>query len=183
MDLLTNINHNLFLFLNRFNFPIADKLMLVITSTGNGLVLIALILISLAIFDRKKIIRIPITVLLAGILGGVLVYILKSQIDLSRPLAIFPDAHFLGEPLKMGSFPSGHAQLSFSTAAVFSKEYKKSWKFLYLWAFLVAYSRIYVGAHFPLDVIAGGIIGYLSGKFVLWYNGLLKKEFCLQKEK
>ncbi|MDD5455254.1 MAG: hypothetical protein PHW62_07160, partial [Candidatus Ratteibacteria bacterium] len=65
MNILTNINNNLFLFLNGLNFPVADKLMLVITSTGNGLVLIALILIYLAIFDRKKIIRIPITVLLA----------------------------------------------------------------------------------------------------------------------
>jgi len=178
MDIITNINHNLFLFLNKYNCPIADKLMLFLTSTGNGLVIAAILLIMLTIFDKKKIFRVFTTVLLAGIIGGVIVHILKLGLGASRPLAIFPQAHFLGEPLKMGSFPSGHTQLCFSTAAVLAKEYKKNWKFLYLWALLVGYSRIYVGAHFPLDIIAGGTIGYLSGKFVLWYNELLNKEFC-----
>ncbi len=176
MNLLTNINHNLFLFLNRYNFPIADKLMLFFTSTGNGLVILTVVLVVLAFIDRKRMSRIGITILFAGVLGGILVYLLKCQITLPRPLVVFPDAHFLGDPLKWGSFPSGHTQLCFSTAVILAKEYKKSWKLLYLWAFLVGYSRIYVGAHFPLDIIAGGVIGYLSGKFVLWYNYILKKE-------
>jgi undecaprenyl-diphosphatase len=150
--------------------------MFLITQTGNGIVILIIVSLALTIFDRKKAIRIPITILLAGVLGGVLVHILKTQVDLSRPLAMFPEAHFLGKPLMRGSFPSGHTQLCFSTAAVLAKEYRKSWKFLYLWALLVGYSRIYVGAHFPLDVLAGGAIGYLSGKFVLWYNYLLRKE-------
>lgn len=176
VPLLTNINHNLFLFLNRLNFPIADKLMLLLTYTGNGLILATTILLMLAIFDRKKMFRVFITVILAGVIGGIVVHLLKLGIEVSRPLVIFPDAHFLGEPLRMGSFPSGHAQLCFSTAVILAKEYKKNWKLFYLWAFIVGYSRIYVGAHFPLDVIAGGIIGYLSGKFVIWYNWLLNKE-------
>jgi len=178
MDIFTHLNHNLFLFLNRYNFPLADKLMLVITHTGNGLVLLPIVLLALAIFDRKKMLRVFSTVLLAGVIGGVFVHLLKLGIGGSRPLVVFPQAHFLGEPLKLGSFPSGHTQLCFSTAVVLAKEYKKGWKFLYLWAFIVGYSRIYVGAHFPLDIIAGGTIGYLSGKFVLWYNWLLNKEFC-----
>ncbi|MBU0533361.1 MAG: phosphatase PAP2 family protein [Candidatus Omnitrophica bacterium] len=178
MDILINLNHNLFLFLNQYNFPLADKLMLLITSTGNGLVLITFILIALAIFDRKKMLRVFLSVLLAGIVGGIVVHLLKLGIDASRPLVIFPDAHFLGEPLKMGSFPSGHTQLCFSTAVILAKEYKKNWKLFYLWAFIVGYSRIYVGAHFPMDIIAGGIIGYLSGKFIVWYNWLLNKELC-----
>ncbi|MCK4905304.1 phosphatase PAP2 family protein [bacterium] len=178
MDILINLNHNLFLFLNQYNFPLTDKLMLLLTHTGNGLVLTTFILIALAIFDRKKMLRVFLSVLLAGIGGGIVVHLLKLGIDASRPLAIFPDAHFLGEPLKMGSFPSGHTQLCFSTAVILAKEYKKNWKLFYLWAFIVGYSRIYVGAHFPMDIIAGGIIGYLSGKFIVWYNWLLNKEFC-----
>lgn len=179
MDILLDWNRNAFLFINKYNSPLIDKLMLFFSYTGNGFTLAVVILVLLAIFDRKKMARVFLTVLLAGVLGGLLVYLLKWKIDALRPLAIFPQAHFVGEPLKLGSFPSGHTQISFSTAAILAKEYKKSWKFLYPWALIVGFSRIYVAAHFPIDVIAGGIIGYLSGKLLLWYNWLASKEACL----
>ena len=182
MDILQNWNKSLFLFINGYHSPIVDKLMFFFTSTGNGLTLVIVILAMLAIFDRKKMLRVFLTVLLAGVIGGIIVHLLKLGIGGSRPLTVFPEAHFLGEPLKYGSFPSGHAQLCFSTAAVFSKEYKKSWMLLYLWALIVGYSRIYIGAHFPIDVIAGGIIGYLSGKSLVWYNWLINKGNYSQKE-
>ncbi len=178
MNILLEWNKSIFLLINRYHSPIVDKLMLFFTSTGNGLILATVILIMLAICDKKKCFRVFSTVLLAGVIGGVLVYLLKYKIGTLRPLSVFPEAHFLGEPLKLGSFPSGHAQLAFSTSAVLAKEYKKSWKFLYLWALIVGFSRIYIGAHFPIDVIAGGVIGYLSGKFILWYNWLFNKEIC-----
>ena len=181
MDILLNWNKNLFLFINGYHYPFFDKVMLLFTSTGNGLVIAAILLIMLAVFDKKKMFRVFITVLLAGVMGGVVVHLLKLGVGDSRPLAIFPEAHFLGDPLRMGSFPSGHTQLCFSTATILVKEYEKRWKLLYLWAIVVGFSRIYVGAHFPLDVIAGGIIGYLSGKFLLWYNYLLNKEVVFTK--
>ncbi len=182
MDILQNWNKSLFLLINRHHSPLFDKLMLFFTSTGNGLILAIIVLTILVIFDRKKMLRVFLTVLFAGVIGWIIVYLLKSGIGGSRPLVVFPKAHFLGEPLKYGSFPSGHAQLAFSTAAVLSKEYKKSWIFLYLWALIVGYSRIYIGAHFPIDVIAGGIIGYLSGKSVVWYNWLINRANYSQKE-
>ena len=81
--------------------------------------------------------RIAVTILLAGAMGGIIVHLLKLGVDAPRPLVIFPDTHFLGESLKMGSFPSGPAQLCFSTAVILAKEYKKNWKLFYLWALTV----------------------------------------------
>lgn len=177
MDTLTNINHNLFLFLNRSCAPFVDKLMHLITYTGDGIVLTVILLSMLAIFDRKRMFRIFLAVLFAAALGGLLVQFLKWEIGALRPLSIFPNAHIVGKPLKIGSFPSGHTQLCFSSAVILSKEYKKSWRFLYPWAFMVGLSRIYIGAHFPIDVMIGGLIGYLSGKALLCYNWLTHKEF------
>jgi undecaprenyl-diphosphatase len=176
IEFLINLNKELFLMLNSHHIPFFDKLMPLLTSTGNGLILIVIIFITLAIFERKTMLRILFTIILAGVLGGILVHLFKWQLGTPRPLSIFPEAHYLGEPLKYGSFPSGHTQICFSAATVLAGEFKKSWKLLYLWALLVGFSRIYMGAHFPIDVIAGGVIGYLSGKFLLWYNCILTKE-------
>lgn len=67
---------------------------------------------------------------------------------------------------KYGYF-SAHAANSFALAVFFSnllkREVKLIWILLLVWAAFVAYSRIYVGVHFPLDVLSGAIIGSLFG--------------------
>ena len=65
------------------------------------------------------------------------------------------------------SFPSFQAMLAFCAVPILAKEFPK---FKYVWiifAGLVAFSRIYFGLHFLSDVIAGGIIGYLLGVFIV----------------
>ena len=95
MDILLNWNKSIFLLINRYHSPIVDKLMFFFTSTGNGLILATVILVILAIFDRKRMMRVFLTVLLAGVIGGVLVYLLKWKIGGLRPLAVFPEAYFI----------------------------------------------------------------------------------------
>jgi membrane-associated phospholipid phosphatase len=70
------------------------------------------------------------------------------------------------------SFVSNHAANHFGMAsfAVFTfKGVFKKWIYLaYLWAFLIAYSQVYVGVHYPLDVICGGLLGVAMGSFTAW---------------
>ena len=61
MDILTQWNKELFLIFNRHYGVLADKLMLFFTATGNGIVLSAVLLIALAVFDRKRMLRIFLT--------------------------------------------------------------------------------------------------------------------------
>lgn len=65
------------------------------------------------------------------------------------------------------SFPSSHACNHFGLATVwylFFKKYElKNWKWLFLWAAAIAYAQVYVGKHFPLDVLTGAAIGTFMG--------------------
>lgn len=67
------------------------------------------------------------------------------------------------------SFPSSHAANHFSLAIfssiTLSKHYKWVWVAAIVWATLVAYAQVYVGVHYPLDVLCGGIIGAFIGLF------------------
>jgi undecaprenyl-diphosphatase len=61
------------------------------------------------------------------------------------------------------SFPSGHAATSFAAATVIAAAAPRLRIPLYVLAALVAWSRVYVGVHYPLDVIGGAIYGTLLG--------------------
>lgn len=63
------------------------------------------------------------------------------------------------------SFPSGHTSAAFSAATVFYMHNKKFGVFMYLFAFLMAFSRLYLLVHYPSDILIGGLIG--TG--ISWY--------------
>lgn len=68
------------------------------------------------------------------------------------------------------SFPSSHATNHFAlgifSAATMGKRFKWVWVAALLWAFSVGYAQVYVGVHYPGDVLVGGILGTLAGFLV-----------------
>lgn len=73
------------------------------------------------------------------------------------------------------SFFSGHASSSFAITllvVLFLKEKVKWVPIFFIWPLLFSYSRLYLGVHFPLDVIVGGLVGMVSA--VLFYLGYLR---------
>jgi undecaprenyl-diphosphatase len=78
-----------------------------------------------------------------------------------------PNVHTLVPALHTHSFPSGHAASSFACAVVLAAFVPRFRVALYVLAALIAFSRCYVGVHYPLDVVAGALLGLLLGKATL----------------
>ncbi len=83
--------------------------------------------------------------------------VIKLTVDRARPV----DHPLVGEPTTH-SFPSGHAATSFACAATLAPFAPRQAKpVLYVLAAAIAYSRVYVGVHYPLDVLGGAALGLL----------------------
>lgn len=72
------------------------------------------------------------------------------------------------------SFPSGHATIAFTLAVVLGFKEPKIRFLLYILASLISLSRVYLGKHFPSDIIAGAILGYLIGRLMINFYGKTK---------
>jgi undecaprenyl-diphosphatase len=92
---------------------------------------------------------------------------LAAQLSTDAIKAVFPRArphvHTLVSEPHSHSFPSGHAASSFACAYVLAAFAPRLRVPLYVLAALIAFSRCYVGVHFPLDVLAGAALGLLIG--------------------
>jgi undecaprenyl-diphosphatase len=108
-------------------------------------------------------------------------HILKSYFERLRPCIVLSDIHLIGNRKSSSSFPSSHAANFFAAAAFFNYFYPKYRWLYFIIAFLVSSSRIYIGIHFPSDVIAGGILGVLCAYFIIFLWHLTQKLYKKNK--
>jgi undecaprenyl-diphosphatase len=84
---------------------------------------------------------------------------LKALFDRQRPPVRFPEPEPLVNVPDTASFPSGHAATSFAGATILALAFPRLAVPLYVLAAAVAFSRVYVGVHYPLDIVAGAALG------------------------
>jgi membrane-associated phospholipid phosphatase len=103
--------------------------------------------------------------IVAGIVGWWFAQVIKAQVDRGRPHSLLSDLERrAGAPHDGLGFLSGHATVAFALAAVVSPYLTRPQRIAaYALAGTVALARMHVGAHFPLDVVAGAALGYGLG--------------------
>lgn len=97
---------------------------------------------------------------------------ISHHIQRIRPYLALNDVRQLGYPWHNFSFPSGHAHVSWLAAVILGVRFPKLILPLVAFAALTCYSRPYLGLHYPIDVMAGALLGIISGFAVLRFEKL-----------
>ena len=171
LEQLLHIDGQILLWIQEYlRFPALTSVMKDITNLGNAGIL--WILITIVLLLDKKTRNVGYMSALA-LIGSLIVdnILLKNLVARTRPYEVVDGLKLLIEKQSDYSFPSGHTGSSF--AFVLWKELPKKYGVMALIvAVLIAYSRLYVGVHYPSDVLAGVVIGTVLALVSVW---LVKK--------
>jgi undecaprenyl-diphosphatase len=167
--MLERLDQQIFLFLNSFNSPFWDQVMSVISGTVTWLPLYLAILIYLGVKLRKKFLILILTIIIAVTLSDQISVLIKNSVHRFRPChepSLEGMVHLVkGYCGGLYGFVSSHASNSFMVAMLCLLLIRHRWFtwFIIIWAMVIGYSRIYLGVHYPGDVICGSILGMLIG--------------------
>lgn len=171
---MMNFNIDLFYLINiGMQNPIFDAVMPVFTNVGSFLsilVLCVLVIIVCRYFKKQEYLEIAKLCLYSLILSAVIAGCLKLAFQSPRPFTVLANVRQLAVPTEPNSFPSGHTSSTFAVVSVLVWKLRQNRilvVLLALFAFLIGFSRIYTGLHYPLDVLTGAAVGIVSAAVVL----------------
>jgi undecaprenyl-diphosphatase len=186
INFLKNIDETLFLFLNGLHNPVFDFLMQWITLQETWYPFYLLLIIWMIWKYKKKAILPILIIILAVTLSDQLTSsFMKPFFERPRPchdVSIKHLVHLVNGCGGMYGFASGHAANSFVLATLLYLFFRSNLKYastVFVWAALVAYSRIYVGVHYPGDVLVGGLLGYTIGVTLYYFYLKIPVKFKL----
>jgi len=191
LEFLDHIDRNIFLFLNSLHSPFWDPVMWWISGRYSWLPLYLLLTGYLVYRYKWKVIVIMVLVtLLITLSDQGSVHLFKELFKRLRPCHN-PEISHLVHIVRnhcggMYGFVSSHASNSFAMASftflIIRNKYYSI--FIILWASLVSYSRIYLGVHYPGDILGGMILGvvlgYLVYRLFIFIDGIINSRGCIK---
>ena len=175
IELIKVWDEEFFLWMNSFHAPWLDPVMFQLTKTLTWIPLYAFLLFKIYRHDSKNVL---------WVIGGVVITILLSDQITSGIMKPYFErlrpchdprweglVHLYGSCGGKYGFVSSHAANTFGLATFLTlrmRGLRPIMLWIYAYAFLVSYSRIYLGVHYPMDIFGGAVIGVLAG-FFSWF--------------
>ncbi len=184
LELLNQVDTTLFVWLNSgLANPLSDIVMPVITS-DNALRIMYAIAMVLVLWKGDT--RLRWLVLFSGLTlalsDQLAANFLKQSIERPRPCHVLEEVHLLVGCGSGYAMPSAHAANAFGQAFLWSLAVRPvTWQ-LYAFAALVAISRVFVGVHYPFDILVGAAVGALSGWILYRLFTIFEQRLIKQKD-
>jgi undecaprenyl-diphosphatase len=188
LDELNRIDQQAFLWLNGQHSPFWDTIMFHVSSKPEWIPLYVIILGLIIWKYRWKSLWLILAAVLLITLSDQFANLLKAAVRRIRPCKD-PEIGYLVHLVRdycsgLYGFVSGHAANSFALATFVSLLFRRTWVTagMVFWAALLSYSRIYMGVHYPGDVIAGAILGAVLGYGIILILRFLDLLPCPKKK-
>ena len=183
MDHLLQTDTSLFYFINNtMQNSLFDRIMPVITDIHYWKIVILIVWLALIVKGGNKgRVAAILVIVVVGLSDLLIAQVIKPVVARIRPCNVLPHVNLLVGcgGLESYSFPSSHASNIFAAASFFGYKYKRLVAVFISIAILVAYSRVYVGVHYPFDVLGGAVIGVICAGIIL----IIERRICLFIEK
>lgn len=173
IEVLINLDKKAFLFLNGIYSPFGDWVMYLVSNKFIWIPLYAYFVYFIFKHTHKKVIVLATVILMVIITDVCASQLAKPTFERLRPChdKTLEQVHTVNNKCgKQYGFFSSHASNVFGLATLFfllmkskNRTNNYTW-FLYIWAIITGYSRIYLGVHFPLDVITGFLCGFIVAR-------------------
>jgi membrane-associated phospholipid phosphatase len=175
-EYLVNLDHSIFLFINvHLANPVTNLIMPYITSDFYLRIFYA-ISILLLLWKGDKEVRwlVLFSIITLACTDLITSHVLKQWFARSRPCQTLPDINLLVNCGAGLSMPSSHAANAFGQAVLFGFMFKHVRWWLLGLASIIAISRVFVGVHYPADIVVGALVGIVVGIGVIfWYKKII----------
>ncbi len=174
IEYLEMLDRSLLLFFNHLNSQVADSIMWFLSDKYVWIPLYVFIMIlSIRIAGWRSLLWIMVMILTFGLTDQISVHAFKEVFERYRPTHNLEIQHLIHTVNNyrggLYGFVSSHAANTFGLATISSLLIKKRWYgiVIFIWAALVSFSRIYLGVHYPGDIICGALLGVICG-YIVW---------------
>jgi undecaprenyl-diphosphatase len=166
-EAIGRLDYAAFQWLGTHHSPLLDVFMAGLSDVARGGAVWIVLAFLIAFLHRSRwpaVVHVLLAIALAFVITD---HIAKPFFNRSRPFESYTDARVYGYKPTTRSFPSGHAASAIGAACALARLAPEARSIFWVLALLIAFSRVYLGVHYPADVVGGALLGLGIGTFVV----------------